>query len=149
MVVGEGLNPKLELLRWAKNRVAFSRNPVCADAPSFALSPGSIPTKLETHPRLVFFGGDDQNHRRFRVAPQLPRVAQPIIPLLYGTRKGFRFYAEFLFAWQERGNGEACQLGVSRASLATERPCSEEVQLKFSPSAGAVNKEQMAPSVRL
>ena len=53
----------------------------------------------------------------FWVAPQLPRTAQPIIPLVYG----WPFYVEFLFAWQEHGNGEACRLGVQSCNGRSSR----------------------------
>ena len=97
-VVGEGVDPKSELLRWANDRTAFSTTPVCApdvEVPKFTLSPGRAPTKLETHPERHFLGAASslsdssssdfvsalsESQRNFRVAPQLPRTAQPIIP---------------------------------------------------------------------
>lgn len=185
-VVGEGVDPKSELLRWANDRTAFSTTPVCApdvEVPKFTLSPGRAPTKLETHPERHFLGAASslsdssssdfvsalsESQRNFRVAPQLPRTAQPIIPLVYGTRKGWPFYVEFLFAWQEHGNGEACQLGVqscngrsstsstmsSASSFGQFSPSLSQseatvVRLKFSPSAGAVFQQRAEGSFRM
>ena len=177
-VVGEGIDPKSELLRWANNRAAFSMNPVCTpdvEVPRFTLSPGKAPTKLETHPHFLGASSSQSQSsqsshslpstsdfasesRSFRVAPQLPRTAQPIIPLVYGTRKGWPFYVEFLFAWQEHGNGEACQLGVQscnairNASASSPSSCGTDataVRLKFSPSAGAVFQQRAEGSFRL
>ena len=152
-IVGEGTNPKLELLQWASSRLAFTSKPICAPdvtLPLFSLSPGTNPTKMETQPRLLSLSEAYQNQRGFRVAPQLPRIAQPIIPLVYGTRKGWPFYAEFLFAWEEHGNGEACQLGVSiscTSQAVEERQAA--VQLKFSPSAGAMFQQRQEGSFRM
>ena len=83
----------------------------------------------------------------FRVAPQLPRAAQPVLPLLFGTLKGWPFYAEFLFAWEEHGNGEACQLGVATGSKDSQDI--QSVQLKFSPSAGAMFQQRPEGSFRM
>ena len=92
-VVGEGVDPKSELLRWANDRTAFSTTPVCApdvEVPKFTLSPGRAPTKLETHPERHFLGAASslsdssssdfvsalsESQRNFRVAPQLSTAA--------------------------------------------------------------------------
>ncbi|CAE7251370.1 unnamed protein product [Symbiodinium sp. KB8] len=136
-VLGESCEPKLEVLRWLTSRSTFAPFAL-TDGPNrrLKLVPQKLPTKLQTEPCH-----SEPSQNGFRVAPQLPRAAQPAVPLVYGTLKGWPLYAEFLFAWEEHGNGEACQLGVSVGG-------SQEVQLKFSPSAGAIFQHRPEGSFR-
>ena len=147
-VVGDGPEPKLEVLRWAKRKATFASCISVPMMPSFTLTPPEAATQLETEPSLEH-SELLQDHRGFRVAPQLPRIVQPVVPLVYGTLKGWPFYAEFLFAWEEKGNGEACQLGVSIGKSAqTNQDRQAAVQLKFSPSAGAMFQQRPEGSFR-
>ncbi|CAE7437803.1 unnamed protein product [Symbiodinium sp. CCMP2456] len=136
-VLGESCEPKLEVLQWSTSRSTFAPLAL-TDGPNrrLKLVPHKLPTKLLTEPCH-----SEPSQNGFRVAPQLPRAAQPVVPLVYGTLKGWPLYAEFLFAWEEHGNGEACQLGVSVGG-------SQEVQLKFSPSAGAIFQHRAEGSFR-
>ena len=153
--VGDGPEPKLQLLEWAEKRSSFVPcGSVQSDpdmpvppltVPRFTLSPPDAPTMLETTPRPES-SVESPNSNGSRVAPQLPRAAQPVIPLLYGTLKGWPLYAEFSFTWEEKGNGEACQLGVSTGS---DEDLKGAVQLKFSPSAGAMFQQRPEGSFRM
>jgi len=162
VAVGSGPNPKLELLGFLRHRAAFLPQPSgLPTAPIFTLcaqAPGAALTMLETHPdhRDTPLGEDAdstlsaEGHPSIPVsAPQLPRGAQPLVPLAFGVRKGWPLYVEIRLAWVEHGNGEACQLGVALRSNREEAVLGAEPEpLKFSPSAGAVFQHRANGSFR-
>lgn len=129
----EGDSPRRDVLHWLRNRRGFAPRPRDF-ADSFELLQGvAAPSSALTQV------GEGFDSRQAGRAQELPREEQPVLPLAYGVRKGWGLYVEFRLAWEERGNGEACQLGVLRRSK--ESPMGgRECLLKFSPSAGAVFK---------
>lgn len=154
VTVGEGRNPKTELLGWLHSRSAFLEPKPCPPAFTLgSLAAGKAPSLLETLPIRSGSAGTVELHTRedsytSRSSRQLPRSEQPLVPLAFGVREGFPLYVEFRLAWEEHGNGEACQLGLELRSsgkvLNGDRDRSaactraDGPHLRFSPSAGAV-----------
>jgi len=148
--VGEGADPKAELLRWTRARCAALLGralqpapggwlPVSRPALRFGLAGDRHALVQTLTPGPGVPGAPDAGAPRGTYSvPQLPRNVRPVLPLAFGVRRGAPLYAEFRLSWEECGNGEACQVGLLPAGAGLSTPEAAAPAFAFSPSAGSI-----------